>query len=86
MNHRQEIQSAALEIVNITKWIITNRAEQTVPMTQQIESMTEWILDKTEEIIGIPQNIGMTKNHTYIASNNGLHWLNCTYMIEDSIH
>ena len=29
---------------------------------------------------------GMTKNHTYITSNNGLHRLNCTYMIENNIH
>ena len=56
MNHRQEIQSTALEIVNITEWIITI-TEQIVPITQQIESMTEWILNITEEIIGIPQNI-----------------------------
>ena len=30
--------------------------------------------------------IGMTKNHTYMARNNGQHRLKCTYMIENNTH
>ena len=29
---------------------------------------------------------GIAKNHTNMARNNGLHRLNCTYMIEDNTH
>ena len=28
----------------------------------------------------------MKKNHTYMARNNGLHRLSCTYMIENNTH
>ena len=134
MNHRQEVESTALEKVNITEWIITV-TEQIIPMTQQIESMIERILNITKKItvsgdnatdktptdemalifvfwvsglgraffvggvlgvwrfvIGIlsrdciPQLYSYDKNHTYIARNNGLHRLDCTYMIENITH
>ena len=78
MNHRQEIQSTALEIVNITKWIITVTEQITcIPTTQQIESMTEWILNITKNNRHATKNCtGMTENHTYMARNDGLHRLN----------
>ena len=87
MNHRQENQSTALEIVNITELIITI-TEQILPMTQQIESKDRMNSEYYRRNNRLPTKYctGITKNHTYMARNNGLHRQNCTYMIENNIH